>query len=175
MFNGAFGIWQWIIVLGVLVVYVMLFKGMVKIFKRQPIEKMKYIGVWFLACFIYLILSVGAGFVFGEVFSEVLANGSGNLSVFFIVFSIIDTLVFIGVFIFVYNIFSKLNIKKVFPYLVILSGWGILIRIAGIIQELIGLNVGGSLVIFSASSIVSFFVIIFVIRAYYIRKPDRWY
>ena len=213
MFDSAFGVGQWIIVLvalGVFAVFVVLLQGMAKTVKRKPAvaplcmiflyplwiiwsivelftgeiepetkttktEKMKYIGIWFLACIIYLILGLGNVFIFDDIFVEMIIHNSDYLSTFFIVFSVIDTLVFIGVFIFIYNIFSALNMKKVFPYLVVLHGLGTLKGIAETVRDLIDFDIGASLAAFSISEIISFFVAIYVIRVYYINKPDRWH
>ena len=136
--------------------------------KKDP--KWKYIGVWFLAGAVMQVLN---SIISTVVAVNVTIENLDDLNVLLIAHSVISTLIVIGVFIFVYNIFSTLNMKKVFTYLVILGGLGKLASI-GLVSSTYS-HLGIDLTTYNIFEIVSFFVIIFVIRAYYINKPDRWY
>ena len=135
---------------------------------NQP-TKLKYIGVWILTGIISNVLQRIADFLI----SEALITDFSDLTTYFIVGSVVYALIAVGVFIFIYNIFNTLNMKKVFPYIVVLGGLGTLASIGQVAAIYRDLNV--DLTVYFLSSIVGFIVVVFSIRSYYIGKPERWY
>ena len=153
--------------------------------KTTKTEKMKYIGVWLLAVFVIKILdAIIATFIFSEAtFRNI--NSMNDVYFFIIVASILYVAIHIGVFVIIYNSFISLNMKKVFPYLVVLSGLGTMRAIGEGGQDFTSpsnftspsmdteLMMAFLMFLFFFSS--AFFITIFTIRKYYISKPDRWY
>ena len=135
---------------------------------NQP-TKLKYIGVWILTGIISNVLQRIADFLI----SEALISDFSDLTTYFIVGSVVYALITVGVLIFIYNIFNTLNMKKVFPYIVVLGGLGTLASFGQVAAIYRDLNV--DLTVYFLSSIVGFIVVVFSIRSYYIGKPERWY
>ena len=135
---------------------------------EQP-SKLKYIGVWILTGVTSNILHRVADLIL----SQTIVNNLEDLNVYFIVGAVVATLISAGVFIFIYNIFKTLNIKKVFPYVIFLGGLGTLASVVQTTKMYSYVSV--DLSIFWMSSIISFLITVYVIRAYYVRTLERWH
>ena len=136
--------------------------------KQQP-RKIKYIGVFILCGFISSTLQKFSDLILGEA----LVNDLEDMNTYFILGSILYMLISISVIIFIYNIFSTLNMKKVFPYIASLGGLG---SLAGIVQTSIiyqDLNIDTTVNV--VSTIIAYIILVYSLRAYYVRKPERWY
>ena len=137
--------------------------------KKQKPTKVMYVGVWVLTMAVGGILCSIADVILGVSFGYDL----DGLSTFIILTSIAYVLINASVFIFIYDIFKILNVRRVFPYLVVLGGLGTLLRMGLVSKIYFDLDV--DFTIFYISEVASFFVILYSIYSYYIRKPDRWY
>ena len=138
---------------------------------KKQLMRLKYIGVWLLVAIVNGVL----GSMISTIFVEAMVQDLDDLDSYFIVNSIALTLTSIGVFIFIYNIFSTLNIKKVYPYIVISGVLGMLASMGRMYQYIRDFNLDIDLTLFRVCLVISFVVFIYAIRAYYINKPDRWY
>ena len=132
-------------------------------------SKMKYICAWLLAGF--------TGNVLARIVDTVLANAMVNdlsdLNSYFVTGAAISIPIFSGSFILIYNLFKSLNVKKVMIYLYVLGGLGALANIgvtAGAYQSM-----EIDLTVYFLSSIISVVVSLYLIRSYYVKRPDRWF
>ena len=130
----------------------------VEIEKKKP-TKIKYIGVFLLAGIFRHMVGIFSLFII--IYWQPLS----------LVAHLFGAAITIYTFIFIYDIFSTLNVKKVFPYLVGLYGFGTLMAMGW--QYITHPDDG--LTIYYLYKIITFSLIIYAIRSYYIDKPDRWY
>lgn len=138
---------------------------------KKQLKRLKYIGVWLLVAVVNGIL----GRIVSSFLAMMIIQDLGDLDSYFIVASIFLTLMSIGVIISIYNIFSTLNMRKVFPYSVISGILGMLVSMGQMNENIRNFNWNIDLTTFRISLLISFLVIVCSIRAYYIRKSDRWY
>ena len=136
---------------------------------KQELMELKYICAWMLAGFIALVLSIIAD----AALARAIVRDLGDINTYFTVTFIVCSLLAMGVFIIIYNIFSTLNVRKVFPYLIGIGGLGKIVSIW--VKSRIYSDFNIDLTILYIFELVSFVVILYAVRAYYIRKPDRWY
>ena len=136
----------------------------------QP-SKLKYIGAWILASLISNVLQRVMDFVLGGN----LVKGPEDLTFYFIIVSLLTIPIISGSFIFVYNLFKSLNVKKVMMYIYILGALGTAINLFQTKMIYKALNLDSNLNIFYISSIISFIISVYLIRSYYIKKPERWF
>lgn len=136
--------------------------------QTQP-SKVKYIGAWILAGVTSNILATISDTVLGNV----MVSDLSDLNAYFIVGAAVNVAIVFGSFIFIYNLFKSLNIRKVMIYLYVLGGLGTLAgmgKTLGIYKDL-----GVDLTVYFLSTIIAFVAAIYLIRSYYIKKPDRWF
>lgn len=136
--------------------------------QTQP-TKMKYVGAWLLAAFISNILAR----IVDAVLANTMVNDQNDLNAYFIVGAAVSVLIISGSFIFTYNLFKSLNVKKVMIYIYILGGLGALANIgmtAGVYR-----GMGVDLTVYFLTTIIAVIASVYLIRNYYIRKPDRWF
>ena len=136
--------------------------------QTQP-SKIKYIGAWLLAGLTSNILVRVAD----TVVANAIVRDLSDLNAYFIVISAVSVPIVSGSFIFIYNLFKSLNIRKVMIYLYVLGGLGMLVGMAstvGVYRDL-----GVDLTVYFLSTIIAIVAAIYVIRSYYIKKPDRWF
>ena len=136
----------------------------VEIEKNKP-TKMKYIGVFLLAEFFrhLLILILVSIFILILIFA--------HWDFFPIIRHLLGAAIAIYAFIFIYNIFDTLNIKKVFPYIV---GFHVLRTLIGMGEHYISHPYDAEITYY-LYKIMSLSLIIYIIRDYYMDKPDRWH
>ena len=136
--------------------------------QTQP-SKLKYIGAWLLAGVTGSILARVAD----SVLASVMVSDLSDMNAYFIVGAAVNVAIVSGSFIFIYNLFKSLNIRKVMIYLYVLGGLGVL---AGMGQTLgIYRGFGVDLTVYFLSTIISTVAAFYLIRSYYIKKPDRWF
>ena len=140
--------------------------------KNLKPTKIIYIGVWFLVGTTSALLSGISALMLMLIIGF---HSADDFYAMFIIYCLIHTAITVGVSIYVYNIFNMLNIKRVFPYLLVFGGLGALFLLIGGLLMQMASNLGGSIAIFYILPIASIATIIYTIRAYYIDKPDRWY
>ena len=136
--------------------------------QTQP-TKMKYVGAWLLAAFISNILAR----IVDAVLANTMVNDQNDLNAYFIVGAAVSVLIISGSFIFTYNLFKSLNVKKVMIYIYILGGLGALANIgmtAGVYR-----GMGVDLTVYFLTTIIAVIASVYLIRNYYIKKPDRWF
>jgi hypothetical protein len=136
--------------------------------QTQP-TKMKYVGAWLLAAFMSNILAR----IVDAVLANTMVNDLTDLNAYFIVGAAVSVLTISGSFIFTYNLFKSLNVKKVMIYIYILGGLGALANIgmtAGVYRDM-----GVDLTVYFLTTIIAVIASVYLIRNYYIRKPDRWF
>ena len=136
--------------------------------QTQP-TKMKYVGAWLLAAFMSNILAR----IVDAVLANTMVNDLTDLNAYFIVGAAVSVLIISGSFIFTYNLFKSLNVKKVMIYIYILGGLGALANIgmtAGVYR-----GMGVDLTVYFLTTIIAVIASVYLIRNYYIRKPDRWF
>ena len=136
--------------------------------QTQP-STMKYIGAWLLAGFTSSILVRVADTVLGNA----MVSDLSDMNAYFIVGAAVNWAIFSGSFIFIYNLFKSLNIKKVMIYLYVLGGLGMLAGMGQTSNIYQGLGV--DLTVYFLSHIIGFVAATYLIRSYYIKKPDRWF
>ena len=104
---------------------------------------------------------------------NVLVSDLSDLNAYFIVGAAVNVAIVSGSFILIYNLFKSLNIRKVMIYLYVLGGLGML---AGMGQTLgIYKGLGVDLTVYFLCTIIATVAAIYLIRSYYIKKPDRWF
>jgi hypothetical protein len=136
--------------------------------KKQP-STLKYIGAWLLAGFISSLLAK----ILDLILSNYLVKDLNDLNTYFLVGAILTVPIASGSFIITYNLFKSLNIRKVMMYIYILGGLGTLVNFIVVTGVYSRLNVDIS--IFYFSYILAFLVSVYLIRSYFIKRPDRWY
>ena len=102
-----------------------------------------------------------------------MVNDQNDLNAYFIVGAAVSVLIISGSFIFTYNLFKSLNVKKVMIYIYILGGLGALANIgmtAGVYR-----GMGVDLTVYFLTTIIAVIASVYLIRNYYIKKPDRWF
>ena len=132
-------------------------------------SNIKYIGAWFLAGFISNILQK----ISDAILSNILVTDMNDLNVYFLVGAFLTIPIVSGSFILIYKLFKILNIKKVMMYIYILGGLGTLLNFSVVIGIYSNMNV--DLTIFYVSYTGAFVVSVYLIRSYFIKKPERWY
>ena len=136
--------------------------------QTQP-SKMKYIGAWLLAGVTSSILARVADTVLGNV----MVSDLSDMNAYFIVGAAMNVAIVSGSFIFIYNLFKSLNIRKVMIYLYVLGGLGMLAGMGQTVGIYKGLGV--DLTVYFLCTIIATVAAIYLIRSYYIKKPDRWF
>mgnify|MGYP006438432735 FL=1 len=134
----------------------------------QP-SKIIYIGAWLLAGFTGNVLSQ----IVDTVLANAMVNDLSDLNSYFVTGAAVSIPIVSGSFILIYNLFKSLNVKKVMIYLYVLGGLGALANIgvtAGAYQSM-----EIDLTVYFLSSIISVIVSLYLIRSYYVKRPDRWY
>lgn len=136
--------------------------------QTQP-SKMKYIGAWLLAGVTSSILAR----VVDTVLADVMISDLGDMNAYFIVVAAVNVAIISGSFILIYNLFKSLNVRKVMVYLYVLGGLGMLAGMGQTVGIYKGLGV--DLTVYVLSTIIATVAAIYLIRSYYIKKPDRWF
>ena len=136
--------------------------------KGQP-SKLKYIGAWFLCGAVTSVLFV----ILDSILAETMVEDLSDLNFYFFVSSIFSIGIGFGIFILVYRWFNSLSIKRVMPYLYVFGTLGTLAGMGKVKGELRDLNV--DLSVFYGSSLFALIAVLYLIRAYFIKKPDRWF
>ena len=95
------------------------------------------------------------------------------MNAYFIVGAAVNVAIVSGSFIFIYNLFKSLNIRKVMIYLYVLGGLGMLAGMGQTVGIYKGLGV--DLTVYFLCTIIATVAAIYLIRSYYIKKPDRWF
>ena len=135
---------------------------------NKPASQALYIGIWFAWIFSTKIL----GFIGQEIYFYIKTFTTlrdVNDAILFL--SVMNGLIIAATFIFIYNLFPKLNIKKVMPFL----------YFAGVVTFLRSYFDYNSIPNLEFSPLLQFYVLIgiiiplYFIRKYYIAKPARWY
>jgi hypothetical protein len=136
--------------------------------KDQP-SKLKYIGAWFLFSAVAGVLLV----ILDSILAETMVEDISDLNFYFFVGATFSIPIYVGTFILVYRWLSSLSIKRVVPFLYVFSTIGTLANMGKVKGELRDLNV--DLSVFYGSSLFALIASIYLIRAYFIKKPDRWF
>ena len=136
--------------------------------QTQP-SKLKYIGAWFLAAF--------AGNILIKIVDSILANAMVNdvsdLNTYFVVGAAVSIPIVSGSFIFIYNLFKSLNIKKVMIYLYVLTPLGTFFNFG--LTYPVYRSMGVDLTVYFWVAIITPIAALYLIRSYYIKRPDRWF
>lgn len=139
--------------------------------KKPEPTTLKYIGAWIIAAFLSNILQKLSDLIL----SDMLVKGANDLTFYFIMNSLASIIIVSGCFIVIYNLFNSLNIKKVMIYIYSIGGFGTILNLFVTSQSFSSLNLNVNLNIYYISSIISFLVSVYIIRGYFIKKPNRWY
>ena len=134
---------------------------------EQP-SKLKYVIAWVIASILgNLVVQIS-----GVGLAEVLVQSASDLNKYFLVSAIFNGLILAGAFILVYNFFSTLNVKVVFPYMVTLGAFGTLLVAVQTVPMYSKLNVNNTVIYISALG--QLIIWLYVVRWYFISKPERW-
>ena len=134
--------------------------------KKSEPTKLLYIGAWIIYAVVGKIMLKGLEHVVGK--TELTDMNS------IILFSTAtETVLIIGVFIIIYNLFSTLNVRKVFPWFVGLTLLASLRNMIETIEVFTEYNYDPTL--FLVAFTIEIVVVIYAIRAYYVKKEKRWY
>jgi len=135
--------------------------------RNQP-SKLKYVGAWLLANIVtnalHQILTV--------LLAEIMVKDISDLNFYLLVTSALLIPIMVGSFMLVYRLFSSLSVKRVMPYLYVLSPLGALLNISMEANDLEELGVFG---IYSGGLLIALVASLYLIRSYYIKKPERWF
>ena len=134
--------------------------------KKSEPTKLLYIGAWIIYAIVGKIMLKGLEYVM----EKMELTNMNNIIIFT---TAIETVVIIGVFIIIYNLFSTLNMRKVFPWFVGLTLLASLKNMLETIELFAEYNYDPTL--FLVALTIEIVVIIYAIRAYYIKKEKRWY
>lgn len=136
--------------------------------QTQP-SKLKYIGAWFLAAFAANILIR----IVDSILANAIVNDVSDLNTYFIVVAAVSILIMSGSVIFIYNLFKSLNIKKVMIYFYVLTPLGTFLAIGSTVA--VYRSMGVDLTVYFWSAIITPIAALYLIRSYYIKRPDRWF
>lgn len=134
--------------------------------KKSEPTKLLYIGAWIIYAVVGKIMLIGLE----QVMVKMELTDMNSIILFT---TAIETVLIIGVFIIIYNSFSTLNMRKVFPWFVGLTLLGSLRSMLETIEVFNEYNYDPTL--FLVAFTIEIVVVIYAIRAYYIKKEKRWY